>query len=430
MFIGLNNAITGLTQDQLSKTINSLFSKNEQGVWYDPSDFSTMFQDAAGTTPVTAVEQPVGRILDKSGRGNHATQTTTTSRPVLRARYNLQTNTEAFNNASWGKFTTGSSTVLVTDNFGIAPDGNQTATRLQMTGSGGLAEIYQRLPVNIGVQYTGSVWMRSLSGTKQTTIFGSNPYSSLVTVTEQWQRFSFTVSATGPVLGIDILANAVGTSASLDILIWHPDFRVANVGTNLPAYQRVKTATDYDTAGFPHYLLFDGVDDFLQTNRIDFSGTDKMTVLAGVRKLSDAAIGMIAELTTDAGTLNGFYLGSDTTPSYRFVAGTPIVGIRPNTGTESSPHTAVLAASCDKTQATASAALSIRINAALHNEYVLAEADPTGNFANAPLYIGRRGGTSYPFNGKLYGLVIRGALSSTGEIQGAESYMNLHTGAY
>ena len=29
MFIGLNNAITGLTQDQLSKTINSLFSKNE-----------------------------------------------------------------------------------------------------------------------------------------------------------------------------------------------------------------------------------------------------------------------------------------------------------------------------------------------------------------------------------------------------------------
>lgn len=34
--------------------------------------------------PVTAVEQPVGRILDKSGRGFHATQTTATSRPVLR----------------------------------------------------------------------------------------------------------------------------------------------------------------------------------------------------------------------------------------------------------------------------------------------------------------------------------------------------------
>jgi hypothetical protein len=44
----------------------SLFASNEPGVWYDPSDTSTLFQDAAGTTPVTAVEQPVGLMLDKS----------------------------------------------------------------------------------------------------------------------------------------------------------------------------------------------------------------------------------------------------------------------------------------------------------------------------------------------------------------------------
>jgi len=43
----------------------SLFAAGEQGVWYDPSDFSTMFQDTAGATPVTAVEQPVGLLLDK-----------------------------------------------------------------------------------------------------------------------------------------------------------------------------------------------------------------------------------------------------------------------------------------------------------------------------------------------------------------------------
>ena len=61
----------------------SLFSAGEQGIWLDPSDFSTLFQDAAGTTPVTAVGQPVGKILDKSGRGNHASQTTSSKRPVL-----------------------------------------------------------------------------------------------------------------------------------------------------------------------------------------------------------------------------------------------------------------------------------------------------------------------------------------------------------
>lgn len=44
----------------------SLFASGEQGAWYDPSDLSTMFQDSAGTTPVTAVGQPVGLILDKS----------------------------------------------------------------------------------------------------------------------------------------------------------------------------------------------------------------------------------------------------------------------------------------------------------------------------------------------------------------------------
>lgn len=48
----------------------SLFASGEQGAWYDPSDLSTMFQDSAGTTPVTAAGQNVRRINDKSGNGN------------------------------------------------------------------------------------------------------------------------------------------------------------------------------------------------------------------------------------------------------------------------------------------------------------------------------------------------------------------------
>lgn len=60
----------------------SLFSAGEQGVWYDPSDSTTLFQDTAGTIPVTAVGQSVARINDKSGRGNHATQATAAARPT------------------------------------------------------------------------------------------------------------------------------------------------------------------------------------------------------------------------------------------------------------------------------------------------------------------------------------------------------------
>lgn len=84
----LTRPITGYAQGggvapNPDAAITALFAASEQGAWYDPSDFSTMFQDAAGTTPVTAVGQPVGRIKDKSGRGNHATQATSAARPVL-----------------------------------------------------------------------------------------------------------------------------------------------------------------------------------------------------------------------------------------------------------------------------------------------------------------------------------------------------------
>lgn len=60
-----------------------LFMNGEQGAWFDPNDLSTLFQDAAGTIPVTAVGQPVGLVLDKSGNGNNASQTNETQKPTL-----------------------------------------------------------------------------------------------------------------------------------------------------------------------------------------------------------------------------------------------------------------------------------------------------------------------------------------------------------
>lgn len=59
-------AVAGMTGLSMSQQIRALFANGEQGAWYDPSDFSTLFQDAAGITPVTALGQSVGLILDKS----------------------------------------------------------------------------------------------------------------------------------------------------------------------------------------------------------------------------------------------------------------------------------------------------------------------------------------------------------------------------
>lgn len=85
--VGISNIPTLSSRRQFSPL--SLFAGGTQGVWFDDSNISTMFQDSAGTTPVTAVEQPVGRQLDLSGNNNHRTQATDANRPTLSARYNL-----------------------------------------------------------------------------------------------------------------------------------------------------------------------------------------------------------------------------------------------------------------------------------------------------------------------------------------------------
>jgi hypothetical protein len=62
----------------------SLFAGGENGAWYDPSDLTTLWQDAAGTVPVTANLDPVRRMDDKSGNGNNAIAPSDAARPLYR----------------------------------------------------------------------------------------------------------------------------------------------------------------------------------------------------------------------------------------------------------------------------------------------------------------------------------------------------------
>jgi hypothetical protein len=90
-----------------------------KAIVFDPQDLRTLFQDSAGTIPVTGVEQPVGRMLDKGGGSFHATQSTAASRPTLSARYNMLVGTDTL--------ATQSVTTLATD-YTLSFSGTGTVT--------------------------------------------------------------------------------------------------------------------------------------------------------------------------------------------------------------------------------------------------------------------------------------------------------------
>ena len=75
--------------DNLNALLTSLFSAGEQGAIYIPkpvvNGVQSLFQDSAGTVPVTADGDPVGRMLDQSGNGNSAAQSTSAARPTYNA---------------------------------------------------------------------------------------------------------------------------------------------------------------------------------------------------------------------------------------------------------------------------------------------------------------------------------------------------------
>jgi len=60
--------------------------------WYDLSDVYSLYQSTDTSTPVTALNDPIGRVSDKSGKGNHATQGTSAARPLWKQDGNNQYN--------------------------------------------------------------------------------------------------------------------------------------------------------------------------------------------------------------------------------------------------------------------------------------------------------------------------------------------------
>lgn len=80
----LFNEIISDTPQVIINPISTIFSNpTVKGIWFDPNDFSTMYQDSAGTIPVTSVGQTVGKMYSKVGSNIFVRQQTVSSQPRL-----------------------------------------------------------------------------------------------------------------------------------------------------------------------------------------------------------------------------------------------------------------------------------------------------------------------------------------------------------
>ena len=138
--------------------------------------------------------------------------------------WNLAQQSETFDNVSWAKYTGGTSTVTVTANSGIAPNGTTTADRIQLTrDSLGFAQVIQTVTTTTSQSYTFSVYLKSLSGTP-TVMFGSfgGTNAQIATLTNEWVRYTWT--ATSPstsAFPLLMIWGGIGsTSLSADFLAW------------------------------------------------------------------------------------------------------------------------------------------------------------------------------------------------------------------
>ena len=394
----------------------------------------------------------IDNVTVKEIAGNHASQSTAASRPVLSARVNLLTQTDLLI-SPWAVFNTTRSTVAETP-----PIGGSSAAKLVVSSTASNEKVlYTASPPTVSAaSHIASVYAKAAemswiylrcdngtatgcyfnltAGTKGTEDAGV--VGTITSVGGGWYRCTATKTLTsGSGYGAVQLASGdggkvFGGTLNEGVLLAGADLRVTNVGVNLPAYQRVAAATDYDTSGFPLYLKFDGVDDSLATGTITPGAVNKAQVFAGVRKLSDAAINVIAELSANAGVNSGsfvVYAPSSSGQADYFLGANNGAGIgidTPNTFT--APITNTYTGLLD----VAAPSAILRINSVQSVSSTTSQG--ASNYGNYPLYIGRRGGSSFPFNGNLYSLVVRfsAANLTNAQIASTETYVNSKTGAY
>jgi hypothetical protein len=396
--------------------INSLlFGQGQPGGSWIPTLSAAMI---AANTFGSGVED----ILDLSGNNNPFSQATSGSRAAWfrepkRGRVNLLLDTVSLTPVPWQISSAGTGVTPIRTTGQLAPDGTNTAIRLQFnTGAGGTSGDRSSLNLSLTLplgNYVSEVFIKPLDATTDAQILsygtfahwvaGTNPVSSVIDSTglsDGWRRLRrlATPNVTSGQFRLELLGNSAST---FDVLVWHPQLEAGSTHT---AYQRVTTAFDVTEAGQRdcYGVRFDGTDDWYE-RAINFSGTDKVTLFVAMRRRSDAARGTVLELTSSIDSNNGaFHLTAPNAASATFGFESKGTTLRDAVITQAMGNPRIITAIGD----IAGDLASIQVDNGTPTTNTGDQG--SGNYANSTLYLGRRGGSSLSLNGDIFGVIAAG----------------------
>lgn len=321
--------------------------KAGNGAWFDPSDLSTLYQDAAGTKPVTAVEQPVGLMLDKSqglmlgpelaSNGTFDSDTGWTKNTGITISggtcnflavaggqginqsisQSLSTDKKYLVEFEISAYSSGNGISVRIGNVGnfytVTPSNGKKKLIISAGSAKGFIQFLES--AGSGTYSIDNISVRELYGYHATqSVTASRPVLSarknilLATETLATQSVTtlaaqYTLSFTGT--GSVTLSGAAtgtltGTGTDRVSLTFTPTAGTltltvsgsvtkaqVELGTSAGPYQRVNTATDYDTDEryFKKYLRFDGVDDYLVLPYMGLYAGGSASVVVGLKSI-------------------------------------------------------------------------------------------------------------------------------------------------
>ena len=325
--------------------VRAIVSENN-GSLFDPSDLSTLYQNAAGTTPVTAVEQPVGLWLDKSqglmlgpelvpqdyltnpaawsivngtaqavagriiftanGAGQLAVRilTPVVLNKIVRTSLSISSfdsvlgslydytsgvNVKAINSLPTSNITSNSKTSNSAELIAFLSGGTPAAGASFSIDNLTIKEIY-------GNHATQSITAsRPTLSARYNKLLNSATIStqSVTTVAAQY-TLSFTgtgsITLSGTATGT-LAGTGANTRVSLSVTPTAGTLTLTVTGSvtlamlafgTLTTYQAIITATSYDTSGWPKYLKFDGIDDYLNLPYMGLYANGSASVVAAM----------------------------------------------------------------------------------------------------------------------------------------------------